>query len=402
MIAAPLTANEEERLRELDLYAILDTLPEKEYDQLTAIAAAICGTKISLVSLIDHRRQWFKSHYGMDDQETPREYAFCAHAILQPSDVFIIPDAREDHRFHDNPLVTGKPHVIFYAGVPLITENGYPLGTLCVLDDQPRLLKKEQIDALIGLAEQTINLMELRKKKAQLEWSLRVMEMKNRQIEEFAMHAAHDLKSPLGNIMQLTDMLMYDDECALNDSAKELTGMMRHSAEKLRNLVDGLLAYTRTDNLLKSLPEKYPISILAHDIEGMIGKYEHLTIQWRSSVDEIRVQKQAFQSILLNLITNSIKYNHKPLCDIVVTFSISGSSLLVSVKDNGDGIQEDFFELVFKPFEILTNKDRFGKTGSGIGLAAVRKMIEAMGGSIRIKESTKEGTVVQFDLPLPK
>ena len=169
MLKPTIPDNEKERQKELASYSILDTLPEEDYDNLTAIAAEICGTNISLVSLLDDTRQWFKSHHGVDAEETPKEIAFCAHAINSPDEVFIVQDARKDDRFSDNPLVTEEPHVIFYAGVPLIGEKGLPLGTLCVIDNTPKLLSQSQINSLKALTNQVMNLMELRRTKAELE-----------------------------------------------------------------------------------------------------------------------------------------------------------------------------------------------------------------------------------------
>jgi len=154
--------HENERLKLLESYSILDTLPEIDYDNLTAIASEICNTPISLVSLIDSKRQWFKSHHGLNISETPKDYAFCAHAIIDPNDVFIVQDTRKDERFFDNPLVTGDPNVIFYAGVPLVGANNLPIGTLCVIDHKPKLLSQTQILALKALANQVMNLLELK------------------------------------------------------------------------------------------------------------------------------------------------------------------------------------------------------------------------------------------------
>ena len=153
--------NELDRIEELNSYGILDSMPEKDYDNLTWLAAQICGTPISLISLIDPTRQWFKSHHGLDATETPRELAFCAHAINAPNEILIVPDSREDERFSDNPLVTGDPHVIFYAGMPLVSSNGHPLGTLCVIDNVPNSLSVDQIESLKALSQQVVRLMEL-------------------------------------------------------------------------------------------------------------------------------------------------------------------------------------------------------------------------------------------------
>jgi GAF domain-containing protein len=161
-MATPAPANDAARVAALEKYAILDSEPEQAFDDLAKLATFICKTPIALVSLIDGERQWFKSKIGTDAKETPREMAICSTAIQQ-SDVFVVPDAQKDERFRNNPLVVSEPHIRFYAGAPLITEDGFALGTLCVLDLVPHEFSHEQKDALKTLGRLVLAQMEFRR-----------------------------------------------------------------------------------------------------------------------------------------------------------------------------------------------------------------------------------------------
>ncbi len=167
MKSAPKPKNEQQRLESLNSLNILDTLPESNFDQITFLASQICGTPIALISLVDENRQWFKSKVGLDATETHRDLAFCAHAILDKN-VFEVPDSSKDSRFSDNPLATGSPHVQFYAGAPIITPDGFPIGTVCVIDTRPRQLEARQIEALKALSDQVTRLLALRSQVVEL------------------------------------------------------------------------------------------------------------------------------------------------------------------------------------------------------------------------------------------
>ena len=159
---SPALSTDAARLAALDRYAILDTDPEQSFDDLVILASYICKTPIALLSLLDDHRQWFKSTVGVQVRETPLEMSICAHAIKQ-EDLFIVPDTLQDTRFRENPMVVGEPHIRFYAGAPLINEDGFALGTLCVLDRQPRELDLEQKQALKSLRQLALKQMELRR-----------------------------------------------------------------------------------------------------------------------------------------------------------------------------------------------------------------------------------------------
>jgi GAF domain-containing protein len=154
-------SKESARVAALNRYAILDSEPEQSFDDLVSLAAHICQTPMAMLSLVDDHRQWFKSKYGVEIKETPKDHSVCAHAIQQ-GDLFIVPDLTKDERFRDNPLVIGDLHLRFYAGAPLINEDGFALGTLCVVDKQPRELNPEQKEAIAALGRLALRQMELR------------------------------------------------------------------------------------------------------------------------------------------------------------------------------------------------------------------------------------------------
>jgi GAF domain-containing protein len=161
-MSIPIPKNETKRLKVLWQYDVLDTVPEEVFDNLTDLAAKICEAPIALISLVDEKRQWFKSKVGLSVDETARDRSFCSHAIMQ-NDLFIVPDAAQDPRFARNPMVTSDPKIRFYAGAPLVTPDGHALGTLCIIDKVPRELRSHQKQALRILAHHVVSQLELRR-----------------------------------------------------------------------------------------------------------------------------------------------------------------------------------------------------------------------------------------------
>lgn len=183
MVAAPKPIDEQARIEALEAYEILDTMPEQVFDDITYLASQICETPIALISLVDVDRQWFKSRVGLDASETHRDLAFCAHAILEPDELLVVEDATADARFSDNPLVDDGT-VRFYAGAPLQAGEGSALGTICVIDKQPRELDDEQKAALAALSRQVMGLLELRKTLRDLEAYQSQLEQYQQQLEK--------------------------------------------------------------------------------------------------------------------------------------------------------------------------------------------------------------------------
>ena len=398
MIPPDNPSNEKARLKSLRSYAVMDTFSEKEYDQLTAIASQICGCEMSLISLIDEDRQWFKSKVGLEVDETAREFAFCAHAILEPGLTLLVPDARLDARFHDNPLVTGNPHIAFYAGVPLVNDEGLALGTLCVLDSEPKTLSDAQLSALNALAEQVMALLELRRSKLALEAMLQGMQEKNEELEQFAFIAAHDLKSPLNGISSLTELLLDSYSEVLQEDGVRILQAIRGSSHQLSTLITGLLDYYKLDSVQRDSDSPISREDLIVQLKDLFGGDTDVEFQFAIEPELINAHGPVLLQVLLNLVSNAIKYGDKPKTVIQIALREEPTLLRVSVADNGSGIDSRYHDKLFQLFETAVTVDRFGKRGNGIGLATVKKLILRAGGHIQFKTESGRGTTFEFTM----
>ncbi|MBT9186764.1 sensor histidine kinase [Zobellia russellii] len=401
MIAPKNHDREAERLELLESYAILDTQLEEDYDNLVLLASEICGTPISVITLLDKDRQWFKAHHGLDVSETERKYSFCGHTIHEPSNLFVIEDARADERFHDNPIVVGDPNVIFYAGVTLKGASGLPLGTLCVIDHEPKQLTKSQLSALKILSDQVMNLLNLRKKKMELEKANKDLQLANRELDNFAAVAAHDLKSPLNNIITLSNCLKDVYAPKMDDEGKQIIGFIKSSSETLKKLIEGLLSYSKSGQYKMKDKTNIQLADLQQTINELFGGQKECSINVTSELTEIRANKVAVEQILINLIANAIKYNDKPKIKIDLLIKEENGFYEFAVKDNGPGIHKDNQEKIFKIFEVVSEKDRYGEKGTGIGLATVKKVVAGLGGSIHVTSQVGEGATFTFTIKSP-
>jgi hypothetical protein len=390
--------NEALRLKALKEYSILDTLPEKEYDDITQLASQICGTSISSITLLDEKRQWFKSNAGIEITEIDRALSFCSYAIMEPDQILLVTDSRLDERFYDNPMVVGSPHVVFYAGVPLVSPAGLAIGTLCVIDDKPQKLDDTQLLALKALSNQVVSLLELRKSKIMSERLTNELEIRNNELQKFATVAAHDIKSPLNNITSLTEVILHQYALELDDEAKMLIGMLNSSSQTLRELVDGILEHSKSDHLLTDNRSVFKVDKLINECIELLDNQNqyHFIKDFPSTL--ITGNKIALQQIFLNLIGNSIKYNNKTEVEIKISFTEEEQVYNFKIKDNGLGIEEKNQSKIFDIFEIVTNENRFGKKGSGIGLSTVKKLVEGLGGKIQVNSLVGEGTTFGFTI----
>lgn len=398
MIPAPLPDNETERQHWLDELQILDTLEEQAYDDLTFIAAQICQTPIALVSLIDHERQWFKSHHGLDARETPREFAFCAHAILgdQP---LVVEDALKDERFHDNPLVTGGPNVKFYAGAPLILRDNIRVGTLCVIDDHARPLSDMQRQALEALARQVVTQLELR---LQLQALTRLDRTKN----EFISMVNHELRTPLTSINGALSLMLNQVAGGLSPQAMQLVDVAYRNGERLLNIVNDILDVSKLEagKMEMHMGEITlgPFLKKAIELNRPYCEKHDCKIELRATAGNLLARAKGDEDRLLqvmnNLLSNAAKFTHAN-DTIVISIHQKDNQIQVGVTDHGPGIPQENHKDLFTKFKQIGKESNSKAPGTGLGLNICKLIVEQHGGTITCESVPGKHTTFQLTLP---
>lgn len=400
MISPKIPSNERLRQRSVERYQLLDTSEEEDYDNITSIAAFIAQTPISLITLLDGERNFFKSHLGLDISESPRKLSFCGHAINSNEDILIIEDARKDERFSDNPLVTNIK-AIFYAGVPLITPDGNKLGTLCVYDHEPRSLNTEQINTLIKLAKQVVNLFEQRKQNIELEAVKKQLEKRNKNLKNFAGIISHDLKSPLANIFSLTELLQNESENILTPDSIEYLKYLKSSSQSIGKYIDGMLKFYKSDEILSHDVERFKLEDLIAEVKLLAVTGSVITKIQIENGGWLVTNKYALLQIFVNLISNAIKYNKQDTVEINLNFQEDDHYYQFDISDNGIGIEESQLVSVFDLFKTTGQADRNGEIGTGIGLATVQKTVQNLGGEISVQSKVGVGSTFTFTIEKP-
>lgn len=396
MISAALPEGESKRLEALYSYNVLDTEAEKVFDDLTQLASEICDTPIALISLIDADRQWFKSKVGLDADETTRDIAFCAHAIHQ-KEIFEVNDTHADVRFKDNPLVTDAPNIRFYAGTPLLTPNGYAIGTLCAISDKPQKLNAHQRKALDILGREVISQLELRIKINQL---ILADERKT----DFMANLSHELRTPLNAIISLSQLMLNDKQQPISAQHRSYLEHLDFSGKRLLDLVNSVLDLGKIESgNIELTPSSVSIKSFFESIKGLvksIAHAKHINVEFYVSAEDnthIQVDEARLSQILLNLASNAVKFS-APHQAVKIDAVISSNHLTIAVKDSVVGIAEQDQTRLFGKFQQV-GEARKGE-GAGLGLMITKSLVELMGGKIKLHSSLGSGTLVQVTIPV--
>lgn len=387
MIAAPIPANEQKRLQELYSLELLDTPYEEEFDEIVRIASKICNAPMSVVTLLDSQRQWFKAKVGDIASETSRDVSFCGHAIMGDG-IMEVPDAMDDERFFDNPLVSGAPQIRFYAGMPLVTQRGYKIGTLCVIDTVPRNLDEGQLESLQTLAKQVMRIIELRVRVKELN---ELTNVKNKIISIIG----HDVRNPLAsvkNILQMKEMgyISGPDEDKFLKMASE-------QVDNTISMVSNLAEWGRL-NLTGNNTEIRPLQLHAITDECIKGLALNIDGKKNTVKNETgetiftKIDENSLAFILRNLITNANKFTEEG------TITIKNNRQTISICDTGIGMTKAQIESLRTQGQVSSTAGTDNEGGTGLGLMLIKDFLRKIKSEMVINSEVGKGTCIHIKL----
>jgi signal transduction histidine kinase len=409
MQKAPIPENEASRLNSLYTLGLLDTLPEEKYDRISRIAQKLFDVPVVLFNLVDFDRQFFKSRVGMEENTAPRDTSFCGHAIMQDQ-LFVIEDALNDERFFDNPVVTVKNGVRFYAGRPLKTLAGKNIGTFCLVDSKPRSMTHEEISLLNDLADivqdqiQNIELSHsIENTASELKISLEMLASEKKIKDRFLSNISHELRTPMHSILSFSDLGSKKEDI---EKSKRYFENIKSSANRLMLMIDDLvdLSDLRKGSYEIRKEEHIFFGILEKQIQLQDDKIKQKNINVVLDGDfrSIAFFDQALLSqVIAKLLSNAVKYSHDK-SRVTIAWKISGNSFIFSITDQGIGVPKEEYESIFGEFteSTLTQSNSGGK---GIGLTICRENIELHNGSIIVESppaDREKGTRFIVSIPL--
>ncbi len=403
MSAAPIPANERERVAALARYAILDTPPEADFDDITRLASYICGTPISVMTLVDSDRLWVKSGVGLAaGAQVARDEAFCAHTILEHKGM-VVRDMQDDARFSDNPLVMGAPNIRFYVGMPLVTPDGHALGSLCAMDSVPRELSPQQLKALDTLAKQVVKNMELRASYSRVREMAEQLSRLNASKDRMFNLVSHDLKSPFSGVLGLLEMLADGVEGMSKDDIQRDLQMLHNSAGKTFNLLERLLQWSTFETgEMPFRPEVHKVDDVLGGVVALLrGIAERKSIQLQAipaAGVAVRADHAMFHSVIQNLVGNALKFTPAG-GSITMSSTVAGDWVEISVADSGVGMSAQQLQQVMGGESGHSTFGTAGEAGTGLGLNLSKGFVAKHGGTFFAESTPDQGSTFRFTLP---
>lgn len=377
--ATAFRGTDEDRLGILHGHGILDTAEEPSFDALVQMCSLSCRVPIALVSLVDRHRQWFKAKVGIDACETSREVSFCSVAIESPDRFLVVEDAARDPRFSDSALVTGEPHIRFYAGVPLLDGDGVPLGTVCIIDRKPRTFTTIQRGMLLAATAQATELLRLRASERRLIEATSDLVSHQDLMEHLVKVIGHDFRAPLHAIQHLAEWGIEAIGEGDHEELPDLFERIQGRASRAESMHGGLLELLRSD--LSLIREEVDVREVLASVSALADDGVRLGVDYEGPDGLVSVP-QLLSTILSNLVANSVRHRgERDAVNVRVAIADDGGHAILDYRDDGPGIPEKALDRVFMPFERLVARDEV--EGTGLGLSLVRKAAGALGGDAR-------------------
>jgi len=397
--------DEDARLAVLDSFGILDTPPERSFDDVVRMVGQLLDAPIAAVNLIARDRQWFKSEIGLGTREMPLENSICRHALLQQEQM-VVPDTQDDPRFSCNPLVTAEGGLRFYAGAVLRTRDGVPLGTLCVLDKKPRPegLTEQQQFMLTTMAHQVMSQIELRQALAEQESLNEALRRADQRKDEFLAMLAHELRNPLAPIVSAATMLSnFELQPSMVQRAADI---IARQAGHMTSLIDDLLDVSRVTRgkvelEFVELDLKDVLADAIEQVRPLIEKHDHrLVLESMPAPLLVVGDRKRLVQVMTNLLSNAAKYTLEG-GRIEVRLSTRGALIDVAIRDDGIGMSPELIASAFDLFSQGTRGLDRSQGGLGIGLALVRSLLKLHGGEVTAaSDGPGCGSTFRVTLPL--